>query len=106
MVCVVGLQSDRVDPKKQCYVFGILGASVPSESTTLTCVMQDGSYRAFTNNEFAKGIQRICKEPFATRCPVSRLQGWLQKKSARPNIFKAELAESTKIPDPTKNSTT
>jgi hypothetical protein len=56
--------------------------------------MQDGSYRALTNSEFAKGIETMRKQPFAaTRCPVSRLQGWLRDKSADPGIFKAELAQ-------------
>jgi hypothetical protein len=56
--------------------------------------MQDGSYRAFTNNEFAKGIERMRKEPFASRCPVSRLEGCMRDKSAQPDIFnKVELAE-------------
>ncbi len=93
LVCVPGLQSNRVNANKKCYVFGILAASVPSESKTLTCVMQDGTYRAFTYSQFAKGVERMRKEPFATRCPVSRLQGWLRDKSARPCIFKAELEE-------------
>jgi hypothetical protein len=52
------------------------------------------SYRALTNSEFAKGIERMRKEPFAaTRCPVKRLQGWLRDKSAQPGIYNAELAE-------------
>jgi len=93
LVCVPGLQSNRVNANKKCYVFGILGASVPSESKTLPCVMQDGTYRAFTYSQFAKGVERWRKESFATRCPVSRLQGWLRDKSAQPSIFKAELAD-------------
>jgi hypothetical protein len=30
LVCVPGLQSNRVNTNKKCYVFGILGASLPS----------------------------------------------------------------------------
>jgi hypothetical protein len=93
MVCVVGQMSDRINPKKGCYVYGILGASVPSPSQTATCVMQDGSYRTFSNSEFVAGIERIGTEPFASKCPVSRLQGWLRDKSAQPNIFMLELAQ-------------
>jgi hypothetical protein len=93
IVCVVGQHSNKANPDQKCFVFGILGASVPYESPTPTCVMQDGSYRAFTKSEFAKGIERVRKEPFATRCPVKRLQGWLRDKSAEPGIFKAELAQ-------------
>jgi hypothetical protein len=94
IVCVVGQQSNKANPDQKCYVFGILGTTVPYESKTLARVMQDGSYRALTNSEFAKGIERMRKEPLAaTRCPVKRLQGWLRDKSAQPGIFYAELAQ-------------
>ncbi len=34
------------------------------------------------------------KEPFKSRCPVIRLEGWLRDKSTDANMFKLELAQS------------
>jgi hypothetical protein len=93
MVCVEGKKAQH-DPKIGSHVYGILGASVPSESKTATCIMQDGTYRTFTKSVFAEGIARMDKEPFVSRCPVSHLEGWLRDKSAQANIFKLELAQS------------